>query len=668
MTSSPAPDKYESGSSNEDSARHFILGTAGHIDHGKTRLVKTLTGTDTDRLPEEQRRGMTIELGFAELSLGDVRFGVVDVPGHERFVRTMVAGATGIDLALIVVAADDSVMPQTREHVDILNLLGVRRAVVAVTKIDISGEDMVEFVIEDVRELLSGTPLKDVPICPVSSATGEGIDMLKKTISEQAASLVVSRTARPFRLAVDRVFTIQGRGTVVTGSALRGTVEAGDKLEVWPAGKACRVRALQTHSVDHSALSRGQRIAVNVSGISRDEMQRGSELATPGYLHGAHMLDVRVQLLKSAPRSLKSTSVVRLGIGTIEVPARIVLFGAKVLAPGESAYGQLRCGQRITATYGQRFIIRDESATQTMGGGMVLRPVARRRRQSEEREIEDLRNLENGDAVERVEQVLRFSGFTRPTDLQICARAGVELDEIPDLLARLRDERRYVSIDGTDVFAVPQALDDLADRLSSWLERYHRTHPDQPGRHADAVVGWLERITTKALARPLFDRLVRKKKMKPFGRFVCLPAFAPELTKGDEKFLKQVIDEIRTAEFAPPALYALACAKPADKKRLERLITLAVAMGELVPIDGKIYLHAESERQLRSHVAEQIAREGRVTVASVRESLDSSRKFVVPFLEYLDKVGFTKRVGDYRVLADAGRAEPEEAVKDSKST
>ena len=235
-------------------------------------------------------------------------------------------------------------------------------------------------------------------------------------------------------------------------------------------------------------------------------------------------------------------------------------------------------------------------------------------------------------------------------------------------MARVRAERRYGAIDGTDVFAVPHALDDLADRLSSWLERYHRTHPDQPGRYADAVVGWLERITTKALAKPLFDRLVRKKKMKPFGRFVCLPAFAPELTKGDEKFLKQVIDEIRTAEFAPPALYALACAKPADKKRLERLMTLAVAMGELVPIDGKIYLHAQSERQLRSHVADQIAREGQVTVASIRESLHSSRKFAVPFLEYLDRVGFTKRVGDYRVLADAGRAEPEEAVKDSKST
>ncbi|MCH7592254.1 MAG: selenocysteine-specific translation elongation factor [Planctomycetes bacterium] len=252
FTSSPAEEK-----------RHYILGTAGHIDHGKTALVKALSGTDTDRLPEERRRGMTIELGFANLTLGPLQFGIVDVPGHERFVRTMVAGATGIDIALIVIAADDSVMPQTREHVDILHLLGVSRAVVAVTKIDVVEADMVELVVEEIEEFLAATPLAEAPICPVSSITGDGLSALKETIVKVAAGIESSKSDRPFRMAVDRVFSVPGRGTVVTGSVLRGEVVEGDTLEVWPSGESCRVRGLQTHGAPSGSIVRGQRAAIN---------------------------------------------------------------------------------------------------------------------------------------------------------------------------------------------------------------------------------------------------------------------------------------------------------------------------------------------------------------------------------------------------------------------
>lgn len=636
-----------------DLARHYILGTAGHIDHGKTSLVRALTGTDTDRLPEERRRGMTIELGFAALGAGDARFGIVDVPGHERFVRTMVAGATGIDLALIVVAADDSVMPQTIEHLQILHLLGVRRGVVAVTKIDTVESEMVELVMDDVRQILSGTPLQDAPICPVSSVTRSGIDALTRAILTVSENITRKSAPYPFRMAVDRVFTVQGRGTVVTGSVFRGRVSEGDTLEVWPLGETCRVRGLQTHGVDSAMLGRGQRAAVNISGMDRDRLQRGSELATPGYLQPSRMINVRLHCLSSNARPIKSASVVRLEIGTTEVPVRVVLLGGGVLEPGASAYAQLRSGETFTVTHGQRFIIRDDSATRTIGGGMILGPVTRRMRRDRNAEVESLRRLEEGDALDRVEEVLRVAGFARPTDLQICARGGVEWDELPDVLERLRTEGRYVPIAATEVYIVPAALDDLARRLSRWLERHHHNHPELPGRNVDSVLGWLERMTGRALVRPLFDLLVERKTMKLLGRFVCLPAFAPSLSAADEKLLGAIIEGIRAGGFQPPLLDALALASQADRKRRERLATLAVALGEVVQIEPKIYLDCGVERQLREKVAGMIAQHGRVTVAQVREELDSSRKYVVPFLEYLDRCGFTKRVGDHRVLASS---------------
>jgi len=632
--------------------RHVILGTAGHIDHGKTSLIRALTGTDTDRLPEERRRGMTIELGFAELTIDDVCFGIVDVPGHERFVRTMVSGATGIDLALLVVAADDSVMPQTIEHAEILSLLGVDRGVVAVTKIDTVERDMVELVVEDVRELLAGTPLNDAPIHPVSSVTGEGVEALSRALvaSAHEAAPAPAPGGGPFRMTVDRVFTVQGRGTVVTGSALHGTVRTGDTLNVWPADVTCRVRDLQAHGRSHEELGRGQRCALNLSGVDKEHLERGAELATPGFLTPSRLIDVRLECLGSYTKVLKSSSVVRLEIGTAEAPARVVLLDQKGLAPGESSYAQLRSGTAFTSTYGQRFIIRDENATRTIGGGAVLRPVARRRRGGAEQEQAALTALESGDRLERLEQVLRAHGFQMPTALTLSAQAGVEPEDVPALLERLEAAGRLGSVSGTEVKAVPSAIEDLTRRLFRWLERYHVKHPERPGRAEDAVVGWLERLARREVAKPLVDDLVRRKQLKRLGRFICLPSFAPQLSGADEKLLAWMVTTLRERGFQPPTLEEFAKQASVEKKRVERLATLAVALGDVIRVDGQIYLHAEADRSMRLTVAELVRETGGVTVSEVREALDSSRKYVVPFMEYLDRVGYTRRVDDRRVL------------------
>lgn len=648
--------------------RHFILGTAGHIDHGKTSLVRALTGVNTDRLPEEQRRGMTIELGFASLSIGDCQFGIVDVPGHERFVRTMVAGATGIDIALLVVAADDSVMPQTREHVEILNLLGLTRGVVAVTKCDLVDAAMLELVVDDVQRLLAPTPLKDAPICSVSSVTGAGLAELREAIVRVAADVVQRSTAGPFRMAIDRVFTVAGRGTVVTGSVLSGSAAEGDGLIIHPGGESCRVRGLQSHGEHAVLVARGQRAAINLSGVTRESLARGMELATPGFLTPARMLDVKLTCLPSYGRPLKSASTVRLEIGTMELPARLVLLSARHLTPGASDYAQLRCGQALTAVYGQRFIVRDENAQQTIGGGVVLRPLAPRRRRSVEAEQESLLRLEAGDAPTRVEEVLRQVRFAAPSELTIVARSGVVPGEVGDILELLRQSGRWVPIGSSGTYAVPAAVAELGERLTNWLARFHRAHPELPGRSLDAVSGWLERMTNRALAKPLVEQLEKGGAFKRLGSFACAPAFAPVLSSADEKFLSVMIEEIRSGGFQPPALAELSFAGRVDRKRLERLATLAAALGEIVPVDGSIFLQAEVERQLREKVALLIKERGQVTVADVREALGSSRKFVVPFLEYLDRVGVTRREGDVRVRGsrDGGTKNRDCGIEESR--
>jgi len=647
MSFAPATAKF----STPTSRRHFILGTAGHIDHGKTSLVRALTGTDPDRLPEERRRGMTIELGFAELAVEGTRFGIVDVPGHERFVRTMVAGATGIDVALLVIAADDSVMPQTIEHIEILELLGVARAVVALTKIDLVDRETAELAAEDASEVLRDTSLSRSEICPVSSATGAGLKELKEALLRAVGDMAITSEGSPFRLAVDRVFSVSGRGTVVTGSVLRGTVAAGDTLEVWPGGLSCRVRDLQAHGVHQDVLARGQRAALNLSGIDRDAIARGSQLTTPGYLSPSPMVDVLVKCVGSASCGMKSAVTMRLGTGTADDAVRVVLHDRPGLSPGESAYGQLRSGTPLCLTYGQRFILRDEASLRTVGGGRVLRPIARRKRRASAEDDAALVLLDHGSKEDRVEQVLRSAGFHRPSDLQICALAGVEPSQLPEIMRSLTAAGKWFAAAGTETYVTAGAVDDLVHRLQQWLERYHRAHSDLPGRPVEAVVGWLERMAGRSIARALFEKFKAKKAIHVLGRFACSPSFTPALNPADERLLSEIVEEVKATGFQPPALEELKAARQVDRKRLQRLATLATATGSLVQIDSTMYLHSELEARLRAVVGGLIDERGQTTVAEVREAISSSRKYIIPLLEYLDRVGFTKRKGDARVRA-----------------
>src|SRR6516165_9680290 len=464
--------------------RDLILGTAGHIDHGKTSLVKALTGIDCDRLPEEKARGITIDIGFATLDLGEYRLGIVDVPGHERFIKNMLAGATGIDLAVLVIAADDSVMPQTREHLEILRLLGLRHGVTALTKCDLVDETTLEVVELEIRDLVRGSFLEEAPIIRTSAQTGKGIDELKAAIVEccrhaEPAGLEDSPRGLGeawFRLPIDRSFIVQGHGTVVTGSVTSGSVRVGDELEWQPRGERVRVRSLQNHDRPVEEIHRGMRAAINLAGVHHEDVIRGQELAVPGYLVPAKVLTVRLHCLADVRKPIKHRAAVRFHIGTAEIMGTVSLLDCDAIEPGGWGLAQVFLEEPATATWGQPFVVRGASATQTLGGGQVLQPVARKVRRRHLEMLERIERLWTGDAEQRALTVAWFGGFAGFTPADLVRGANVGPEQAQALIERLRQRGDLVEIaisQARHVLLHADIVKELDERILQALARLH---------------------------------------------------------------------------------------------------------------------------------------------------------------------------------------------------
>ncbi len=638
---------------NSPSRRYLILGTAGHIDHGKTTLIKACTGTNTDRLPEEKRRGMTIELGFAELSISDITFGIVDVPGHERFVRTMVSGATGVDVALIIVAADDSVMPQTREHVEILSLLGISRAVVAITKCDLVDEEMVQMVESDVCELLERNKFDNTPIVHVASTEGRGIEELKSKLLEVSRSVGHERMARAFRLPIDRVFTVPGRGTVVTGSVVSGRCELGESVAILPGDNRARIREIQTHGRMSTEIRAGQRGAVNLQGVNRDDLERGCELVASGTLAPSVRVDARITSLASHRQTIRNNSRLRLCLGTKEVIARCVILSAKTLEPGKDAYVQLRCREPVVAAFRQRFILRNENATGTIGGGIVLRTNARRVSVRMDADVKGLEVLHQGDEQSRIAEAVRYARFSTCNVSQLALATGTSINRAAQLLDDLVSDKSLLRLPGLEQPISSTFLSAFETRALRWLENYHRMHPDEPGCLAETLTGWLEQKSgSTSLGKTLGKRLIDSGHVKVMGRYVCLKQFAPALSRADETLLSTMLDLFRNAMFQPPTTEELTKTLNTNKQRVEKLLKVACSTQQLAKMNSTFHLHAEAESELHRKVRHLYSIGGPFTVSALREELGSSRKYVVPISEYLDRTGFTKRVGDARIVVE----------------
>src|SRR6516165_760989 len=460
--------------------RDLILGTAGHIDHGKTSLVKALTGIDCDRLPEEKARGITIDIGFAILDLGDFRLGIVDVPGHERFVKNMLAGATGIDLAVLVVAADDSVMPQTREHLEILRLLGLRHGVIALTKCDLVDETTREVVELEIRDLVQGTFLENAPLIATSAHTGAGIEELKTALTDLCQRIEERDTRQWFRLSIDRSFVVQGHGTVVTGSVTSGSVKVGDEVDWLPRGERVRVRSLQNHDRAVEEAHRGQRAAINLAGVHHEDVVRGQELATPGYLTPARVMTVRIHCLADMKRPIKHRMPVRFHIGTAEIMGTVALLDADAIEPGQWGLAQVFLDEPAMSTWGQPFVIRESSATQTLGGGQVLQPTARKIRRRHIEMLERIERLWTGDARERALTVAWFGAFGGFTIPELVRGANIGPEEAVELVANLKRQGELVEIvisGARRVLLHKDMVSELEGRILTVLNRLHEQFP-----------------------------------------------------------------------------------------------------------------------------------------------------------------------------------------------
>lgn len=637
--------------------QHVLIGTAGHIDHGKTSLVGRLTGINTDRLPEEKARGISIDLGFAHFTHDGIQFGVVDVPGHERFVKNMVAGATGVNVALLVVAADDSVMPQTREHLEIMELLGIPAGVVAITKTDLVDPDFIELVKADIEALVEGTFLAGAPIIPVSSQTGAGLDELKSTLARVAREVVLPESGDLFRMPIDRVFSATGHGTIVTGSVLSGSVKAGDTLELLPEVREVRIRGVQHHGLQADDAAAGQRTAINLAGVKADEIRRGMELATPGFLRPSRRLLVELRNLSSSPVVLRDRLTFHLHLGTEETLARLNLKRATIV-PGERGFAELRTKTPVVAVHGQRFILRRISPAVTVAGGRVLDPAL-----PTDKRVKDLAGLgaawSSSSAADRLSALIAQRDSIDESPLEAAWRVGVKPTDFPNVLSDLRSSGRLVSL-GPAARGVLVHVDRLTALSSSVLRTIRKLLAELQPRRAvprERIVAACRDITSLTLLEAVIDRLLAQGDLVKVGANLGPADIQVKLTKNQQAVRARMVEAITASGLTPPTTKELATTLQQKPDAIEPLLHLSCEDGLLVKVSDELYYSAEAIERARRLCADELSKLGQATMAQLRDAWGVSRKFSVPLCEFFDAHHLTVRQGDLRA-AGSKLAEP----------
>jgi selenocysteine-specific elongation factor len=614
----------------------MIIGTAGHIDHGKTSLVRALTGVDTDRLPEEKRRGITIELGFAPLVLDGIgTVGIVDVPGHEAFVRTMVAGASGIDVALLVVAADEGVMPQTREHLSILSLLGTRAGVVALTKCDLVDEDWLVLVTTDVAEAVRGTPLEGAPVVRTSAATGAGLDAVRAALGAAVASIPARDAADAFRMPIDRAFSVRGTGTVVTGTVWEGVVAAGDALVVQPSGKSVRVRGVQAHGVDIPQGQPGTRAAVAVTGVEVAGVGRGAWLCGDSRWPVTTLMRAEVSLLPDANHALRPREWVRLHLGTADVGARVVAAGG-ALQPGARRAARVVLQEPVLARAGDRFVLRLASPPSTIGGGVVVDPLPPRRR------ADVGERLERGE--ESLGRVLQEAGGSGVEDSLVAVRAGLPRAELEPLL-----RRSELALHIGHRFYHPSALTDVTDAIERLVHDEHRKHPLGDGL-AIAGLPDLLHVSNDLADRSIAD-LAAAGRIDRRGSVLTSPGWRPVVGADDADFRTRLLADLRAGGAEPPDVSALTDLYHRDPIPLLRILERE---GLLVGVESGRFYAVEVVDRLVTRLRDGMTESREYSPSELREVLGLSRKYLIPFLEYCDRKRVTERRATGRVRVPSG--------------
>lgn len=634
--------------------KHFVLGTAGHVDHGKTALIKAITGVDTDRLKEEKQRGITIELGFASLTLPSGQtLGIVDVPGHEKFIKNMVSGAAGIDLVMMVIAADEGIMPQTREHLHICSLLGISKGIVALTKIDLVEKEWLDLVRSEITGFLQETFLEGAPIIPVSAVKQEGLNDLIRELDVITGQIKEKTDDGIFRLPVDRVFTMKGFGTVVTGTLVSDHIKTGDEIKILPVNIAARIRGIQVHNQPVEEAWSGQRTAINLQGIEKSTVERGNVLVRPETVWPTQRLDVFVEFLASNSKNLKNRSLIRLHTGTIEIIARIILLEKEELTPGQKEFAQIILSEKDVVVAGDHFVLRSYSPVTTIGGGIVIDPLPAKHKRHNVRVKEELNLLQNGSLPEKISVILERAGLGGINLRCLAFRLGVNAKKIRQEIETLLSGKKAFLLDNDDTTVISANLfNQMEELIARNITAYHKKNSLKEGMPKEELKASQASFVSTKLFNMVMNSLGKKGIIVSDKDNVRLAGHQVEFSGELDSLRRDIAGIYNEAGLTPPSLSDVMNKFKEQKTKAQSIIKLMLKEGSLIQINEDLCFSRESLEKLRGDYKAQLIKDGKATPASFKDLTGLSRKYIIPLMEYFDTNKLTVRVGDHRILRE----------------
>ncbi len=632
--------------------KQIILGTAGHIDHGKTSLIKAVTGINTDRLKEEKLRGITIELGFASMDLpSGQHIGIVDVPGHEKFVKHMVAGATGIDIVVLVIAADEGVMPQTREHMDICSLLNIKYGFVALTKTDMVDEEWMELVTEDIMDFVHGTFLEDAPIIPVSSTTGKGLPEFIETLNELSSKIPQKTATGLFRLPVDRVFTMKGFGTVITGTLLSGKVNVGDSIMIYPSGITSKVRGIQVHNESVDTAFAGMRTAINFQGLEKASINRGEVLSSPEALTPSYMVDLTVQFLPGNSKPLKNRSRVRFHTGTSEILGVLVLLDRDKLMPGDSAAAQIRLDSPVAVVKDDNFVLRSYSPVHTIAGGQILNPIPNKHKSFKPETIQGLKIIAENTPEEVAAHHINESGLKGVSFSNLKIMTNMPEKKLLNVMQSLLSKKKVIITDREKLTYIHEkTLKKLNDDIFGHLENFHKIHPLKTGMSKEELKSKLPAAVGQKLFSLIINQMTKEKIITAEQSIIHLAKHSVSLGIDQEDLKQKIVDAYKKADLTPPYFKELSNTLKIEPKYGKDVLLLLVNEKILIKAKEDLYFHVDAINALKTKLVNFLETNKELTTPQFKEMTSVSRKYLIPLIEYFDSAKVTIRIGDIRRL------------------
>lgn len=631
---------------------NIILGTAGHIDHGKTSLVKALTGIETDRLKEEKERGITIELGFASLDLPNGQHvGIVDMPGHEKFVKNMVAGSSGIDVVVMVIAADEGVMPQTREHMEICNLMGIRHGMVALTKTDMVDEDLLELALDDINDFIQDSFLEGQPIIPCSSVSGEGLDEFQTTLQNICSALPPRKHSSIFRLPVDRVFSMKGFGTVITGTLVSGKIDVGEDIMIYPRQIVSKVRGIQVHSSGVETAGSGTRTAINFQGLDKTSVNRGDILSTPETLIESYMVDAKFQYLKSNPKPLKSRTRIRFHTGTSEILGYLILLDKNELLPGEEGFVQFRLESPVCLIKDDRYVVRSYSPVKTIGGGDILNPASQKHKQADSNVIDGLEHLVAGEPEQMLQFCLSLKGYLGLSLSQMKVMTNIPDKKLAATLQKLQAKQEVVQTDKENqIYISGSFFNGFKDKVLEQLDRYHENNPLKEGMPTQELKSKFQYIDDNRFFNILFTKLAKDGQIVQDKNIIKLAGHEVALQVDQHEIKEKILKIYKKSGLTPPFFRTICQDLEIDQKTGKDVLYMLLNEKQIIKTKDDLYFETSAIDDLEKRLIKFLKENEQITTPEFKEMTQVSRKYVIPLIEYFDSINRTIRVGDTRQL------------------